>query len=85
MDLRQAWRPSQPLMVKEFCLGWACFNRTDPNRPFGSVWIGFISKKTSFGLLDCKPTSLGLDFGLEGFQTDLNRSNLEILYNYIIF
>ncbi|KAH9711096.1 Delta-1-pyrroline-5-carboxylate dehydrogenase 12A1 [Citrus sinensis] len=38
-----------------------------------------------FGLLDCKPTSFGLDFGLEGFQTDSNRSNPEILYNYIIF
>ena len=59
--------------------------QTDPNRPFGSVWIGFVSKKTGFGLLDCKPTSFGLDFGLEGFQTDSNRSNPEILYNYIIF
>ena len=32
--------------------------QTDPNRPFGSVWIGFISKNIGFGLLDCKPTSL---------------------------
>ena len=55
----------------------------DPNRSKPTIWIGFISKKTGFGLLDCKPTSLGLDFGLEGFQMDSNRFNPKFTLSYV--